>query len=114
MASAGELNVTYSRYLLNSQIKEKDFQASVRQLAALDGWQEYCTYRSDRSPEGFPDLTLVRPPRIVFAELKTMKGKLTDAQKVWQDLLLRCPSVEYYLWRPSDWDWIERALKRAP
>ena len=39
------------------------------------------------SPKGEPDLRLVRPPRVVFLELKADKGKLTPEQTEGLDLL---------------------------
>ena len=93
-------------------ISEKDFLEQVRELARYEGWLSYHTYRSTRSEPGFPDLVLVRPPRVIFAELKTEKGKLSADQKAWLDVLDRCNEVETYLWRPSDWDRIVKTLKR--
>ena len=89
---------------------EKDFQQAVRDLAALLGWTVWCTWDSRRSPSGEPDLRMVRPPRVVFAELKTEKGKPTAMQIVAGTVLTQCPGVEYYLWRPGDWDEIAGVL----
>ena len=94
---------------------EKQFQAAVVQYAKLKGWEVYHTEFSIRSNKGFPDLTLARigkdgTGRIIFAELKSEKGKVTEDQKKWLELLSDCP-CETYLWRPSDWDWIEEILK---
>lgn len=91
---------------------EKDFQDAVLDLAHLNGWQTYHTYESRRSAAGFPDLFLVRPPRIVIAELKTARGRITSAQRAWLDLLERCPGVEVYVWRPAGFDEIARVLSR--
>ena len=93
-------------------ISEKDFLEQVRELARYEGWLSYHTYRSTRSEPGFPDLVLVRPPRLIFAELKTEKGRVTPAQRLWLDVLGRCNEVEAHLWRPSDWDQIVEKLKR--
>ena len=89
---------------------EKDFQQAVRDLAALLGWAVWCTWDSRRSPAGEPDLRMVRPPRVIFAELKTEKGRLTQMQSTAGELLAGCPGVEYYLWRPGDWDEIGEIL----
>ncbi len=91
---------------------EKDFLQSVRDMARLSGWMAYHTYRSDRSEPGFPDLVLCRPPRVVFAELKTEKGKVSACQKLWLDNLKKCEGVSVFLWRPSDWDSIVEQLRR--
>jgi hypothetical protein len=68
----------------------------------LFGWTRYHTFLSVRSAPGFPDLVLVRPPRLIFAELKSETGKVTDAQQAWLALLEACPGCEVYTWRPAD------------
>ena len=89
---------------------EKELDAAIRHIAGLCGWLRYHTYRSIRSPAGFPDLVLVRPPRVIFAELKSETGTATTAQDEWLDTLRQCPGVETYLWRPSDLDDIATIL----
>jgi hypothetical protein len=91
-------------------LSEKDWSEQIRQYARLRGWRYYHTYRSTRSPEGYPDITLVRPPRVVFAELKRERGRVTHAQNDWLAALRHCPGVETYLWRPSDWPAVRIAL----
>ena len=106
---------------------EKQFQSAVLQLAKLRGWLCYHPYDSRRSTPGFPDLVLVRDGEVVFAELKTDKGKLTKAQEQWLEQLCRVseraesaltdagqcgPSiVSAVVWRPTDWPVIEVTLK---
>ena len=93
-------------------MREKDFLQAVREYARLMGWTDYHTWHSLHSPAGFPDLVLVRPPRIVFAELKVGRNRPTPAQQHWLNLLGACPAVEVYLWTPEDWNEIERVLRR--
>lgn len=89
---------------------ERGFQQQVVACAHLFGWRVYHTYDSRRSGAGFPDLVLVRRPRVIFAELKAERGRLTEDQRAWLTALYGC-SVERYLWRPSDWRHVERILK---
>jgi len=89
---------------------EKAFTQTVKEYAELRGWLFYHPWKSYHSAKGFPDCTMIRPPRVVFAELKVGKNKRTDYQVMWGDALERCPGVEYYVWRPSDWEEIEKAL----
>jgi len=91
---------------------EAEFMSAVVDLATLTGWTTYHTYDSRRSNHGFPDLVLVRPPKLVFAELKREKGKPTKPQDAWLALLSRIPGVGAFLWRPSDWPEIEKVLAR--
>ena len=98
---------------INLGLSEKRFQDAVVQLAKILGWKVYHTYDSRRSTPGYPDLTLVREGRLIFAELKSEKGKMSKAQKEWEyDLRNTC--AEYYEWRPSDWEAIVSILQNAP
>lgn len=94
------------------RISEKAFQAQIVELARLSGWLCYHTFDSRRSAAGFPDLVLVRPPVVVFAELKSEAGKLRPEQQAWLEALRECPGVEARLWRPGDWEEIEATLTR--
>ena len=93
-------------------ITEKAFQQAVMDQAKLDGWLGFHPWTSIHSPAGFPDCCFVRGPRLILAELKTEKGKLTPAQREWRDRLSDVPVIEYYLWRPSDWTAIIATLAR--
>jgi hypothetical protein len=90
---------------------EKAFRQQVVQLARLRGFAVYWTWTSLHSPAGFPDLVLCRPPRLIFAELKTDNARPTEPQKQWLDLLARCPGCETYLWRPSLWAEVDATLE---
>jgi len=61
-------------------MSEADLQRSIIICARDMGWLAYATYRSMRSEPGFPDLVLVRPPRVMFLELKTAKGRLSKGR----------------------------------
>lgn len=93
-----------------SDLAERDFMATVREAATLTGWLAYHTYRSKRSPSGFPDLVFVRD-RVIFAELKAARTRVTREQRCWLDAL-DAAGAETYLWRPDDWDEIDRVLGR--
>ena len=96
---------------MTDTLTEKQFQRQVTDLAHLLRWNTYHPYLSIHSERGWPDLTLIRPPRLLFAELKTAKGKTTVHQEKWLGLLGECPGVEVYLWRPADWEEIAEALR---
>jgi hypothetical protein len=91
---------------------EKQWTVEVARLAKDFGWLRYHTHRSDFSPAGFPDECLVRPPRLIFAELKSDNphSKLGPEQERWREQLQEVPGVEWYLWRPSDVDEVIRLL----
>lgn len=99
---------------------EKEFSQAIVDIARLLGWRVYRTHDSRRSPAGFPDLVLVRDGRLVFAELKTERGRVTADQQEWLAALGEVEQsvdgwtekfVRVYVWRPSDWPEIESVLK---
>jgi len=107
-------------------ITEKDFQASVADLARILGWIVGYTHDARKSESGEPDLRMVHKGqgRVIFAELKSTKGRITKGrwnkkgtrwlpgQDEWADALDACPGVEYYLWRPDSWpDAIQEVLE---
>lgn len=101
---------------------ERQFADAVVELAQLLGWEvkRDPTWRATAASPGYPDLTLAHANqrRIIFAELKTDKGRITSEQHRWLDTLdeaayesvERC-NVSAVVWRPRDWPEIELALK---
>ncbi len=92
-------------------VTEAQFLRQVIDLASILGWSNYHPWLSRFSPRGFPDLVLVRPPRLIFAELKSETGKVTADQERWLELLRGC-GVPAVGWRPSDLDAIAKDLAR--
>lgn len=88
---------------------EAHFQQRVVNLADLFGWWVYHTHDSRRSRPGFPDLVLVRFGQLIFAELKSERGRLTFEQEEWLRQLSKCAPT--YVWRPSDWPDIAEILR---
>jgi hypothetical protein len=91
-------------------VSENAFQQAVIDLARWAGWSCYHTLRSTGSTAGYPDLTLVRGDVLLFAELKSQHGRVTPAQATWLAALREVTHVESTVWRPGDWDVIERRL----
>lgn len=103
-------------------IREADFQAAVIDAAYVFGWR-VAHFRAARTAKGwrtpvagngagFPDLVLVRPPRLVIAELKSTRGQVTARQQLWLDDLAAVPGIEVHVWRPDDWTRIENTLRQ--
>lgn len=96
---------------------EKLFQDKVVQIARTCGWLTFHAvphqvrpgvWRSDG--RGFPDLVLVHPRHgVVFAELKTQKGRQTPDQVKWENNI-KASGHRYLLWRPSNLDAIVGVL----
>lgn len=103
------------------KMTEAAFQKQVIALAKLHGWRVahfrpslnrrgkwQTAVQADGS--GFPDLVLVRE-RVIWAELKTEDGKLSNDQIDWQTDLLDA-NQEVYVWRPCNWEEIVEALSK--
>ena len=98
-------------------ISEASFLQQVKALAYLHSWD--CHHASPTQTAkgrwltsgavGFPYLVLCHKVKgLIFAELKTTKGKTTAAQDHWFEILN--PHVECYVWRPEDLHLIEQRL----
>lgn len=110
-----------SKQLVMNSISEESFLKQIIDLAHLYGWK-VAHFRSAMKKNGsymtpvqadgmgFPDLVLVRD-RVIFAELKSEKGKLSNTQEEWF-ITLGTANQEAYCWRPGDWDKIVEILKR--
>ena len=92
-------------------IPEREFQQQVIDLAHIFHWRVYHTWMSIHSAGGFPDLTLARGNRLIFAETKSEKGRLTLAQAEWLEILKATGKCEVYVWMPSDWPEIVKILE---
>lgn len=113
MSTAPRYQVSAEHY--RGTATEAQWQATVVEMARHYGYRVYHTFDSRRSTAGYPDLTIVGTspkgrPRCIFAELKSERGKLSAAQEEWLDLLKQS-GQEVYVWRPSQWDEIEKALQ---
>ena len=98
-------------------MSEASFQAQVKALAFQFGWSMHHSQPSmtrtgryiTTGSTGFPDIVMAHVERgLIFAELKTDKGKPSEAQLGWLRTLH--PHAECYLWRPNDLTDIERRL----
>lgn len=92
---------------------ERDFQRQVIDLAHILGYtvahfRPAQTKHGWRTPvaadgAGFPDLVIVGHGRVLFRELKTETGSVSDDQMAWGELLHK-NGADWNIWRPSDWD----------
>ena len=96
-------------------LTEAQFQQRIVDLATLTGWhvihfRAVFTGGKWRTPltghAGAPDLILAKGGRVLLAELKTAKGRLSDEQRAWLDAL----GEHGRLWRPANWDEIVATL----
>lgn len=98
-------------------LSEAAFQRQVLELAKRFGWIAYHVPDSRRvTAKGCPDLILIheRQKRLLFAELKTATGRLTEDQKTWLRIL-DSAGTETAVWRPADlMQEIPRRLSAGP
>lgn len=102
---------------------ERDLQYAVIGLAQTLKWKvaHFRPARTEqgwRTPvqadgKGFPDLVLAKPGRLIFAELKGDRGRLSAEQKAWINVL-GATDAEVYVWTPDEWlnGAIETILRR--
>jgi len=102
------------------KINEKALQQAVIELAHFYGWRVHHT-RAVQLPSGrwatpvqgdngFPDLVLVRPPELLFVELKSAVGRTSPEQDIWLGML-ELAGAEVHVWRPRDIAQIKERLK---
>jgi len=107
----------YRRTVRGYELKlgpEAKFMLDVKMEAKQNGWMYFHPYDSRKSEPGFPDCTMVRNGRLIFAELKAYKGargKPTEFQQDWLEELATVRTAEVYLWNPSDMETIKQVLK---
>jgi len=89
---------------------EKAFERQIKELAHVFHWKYYHTWTSIHSPRGFLDVVMTRRERLIFAELKSDRGKLTAFQEQWVDALKKT-GAEVYVWRPGDFSHIVEILR---
>jgi hypothetical protein len=86
--------------------------ASFRQAGTGKGWRTPVKYDG----KGYVDLTMVHSSgKIIFAEIKAAKGKLSPEQVAWQETLLLASTpwgdnVRYFVWKPKDSNQIAKVL----
>jgi hypothetical protein len=100
---------------MTATLSEAALQQRVIDLAMLRGYRvahirPARTAHGWRTPyeghPGLPDLVLARDGRVLLAELKTGRGRVTPQQRAWLD----AAGEHGRLWRPADWEAIMTEL----
>ena len=75
---------------------EEQFRQAARVVAKQLGWRCLHTRDSRGSDPGMPDEMWIRPPRLIFAELKAPDGRYSEEQRDVIAILQRIPGIEVY------------------
>jgi hypothetical protein len=90
---------------------EAQWQDQVIDLARLMGYENiFHPKYSIQSASGFPDLVLLKGPRLIHIELKSETGQPSAEQYFWL-YELQMGGHEAYLLRPSDWNMLQKILR---
>jgi hypothetical protein len=86
-------------------VTEAELRAAVVKLAHQHGWLVFSLpmaklRRPVKNATGYPDLTLARNGEVLWLELKTERGQLSDDQLRWQRTL---PDLRWHVVRPMDY-----------
>lgn len=87
---------------------EHEFQSAIIELARLLGYR-VAHFRPAKTAhgwrtavaadgKGYPDLTMAKPGRLIFAECKSAAGRLADEQRAWISVLAAA-GTEVYVWQ---------------
>ena len=103
----------------NNLMSERELKNQIIAFARNCGWLVHHDLPSQRAngswatthqgDSGFPDLVLVHPGNsaknirgtVIYAELKTQRGKLSAGQEQWLDALTAAKQL-VVVWRPQD------------
>ena len=110
---------TAGKLQLLGAMSEREWQRQVLQWAKRGGWlAHHC--RAARTnggwstpiegDQGFPDLVLARGGYVILAELKAGRHQPSATQQQWRLAI----GDQYRLWRPADWEEVERELCGRP
>lgn len=77
---------------------ERDIKAQVRQYLALKGWAVFNILQTFGCHKGISDLICIRNGRVVFVELKTARGRLSEHQMRFRQEIAE-HGGEYVVWR---------------
>lgn len=111
------------RRLMDGQLKEREWQKQVEEALDAFGWWwmhippnvivcSHCRRRNFRGiRKGFPDIFAMRPPHMLYIELKTEHGHLGTEQKRVRDMLLACGQTFVHA-RPRDREQLLEHIRR--
>lgn len=105
------MSSTVAQRTLQRACSERELMDAIVEYAERHGWRVWHDNDSRRNAAGLPDLILMREGELLWAELKTERGRVRPEQMDWLRELAEA-GEEVYVWRPSEWfdGTIERRL----
>jgi hypothetical protein len=101
--------------LLARAMTEDQLLTAAVEALTIFGWRWTHPRRSDKAltmgDPGLPDIIAVKPPDLLFVEVKSHAGRLSEAQSAWMADIRNCPAVGYFLLRPDTLDTFIRLLQ---
>lgn len=91
-------------------MSEADYQKRITDYCDLLGLKWHHETDSRKTKSGWPDLVIAGPGAVIFAELKKQNGRVSASQQEWLDKLSGA-GARVYVWRPSDWEQVEKTLR---
>jgi len=115
-----------STHLASQSITEAEWLRSVGDALDLTAWAwihhrparraqgKWTTPTQGNSAKGFPDIVAVRPPRCLWLELKTERGRVSPEQDDWLERLRASGQEAYVIRLPRDWHFFTELTARDP
>lgn len=100
------------RRAIADAMTEREIQREITNAAETYGWNWYHANQPLRDRAGFPDLVLIRPPKLLICELKSKRGRVSPQQAEWIEDLTAC-GVDARIVRPDDLEAVLTILRGA-
>lgn len=81
---------------------ERELQRAITDLCDWLNLAWYHTHDSRRSVAGFPDLVIAGPGGILYREIKSIGGRVSDGQKKWLNTL-NASGGDARIWYLANW-----------
>jgi len=106
-------------------LEEADWMGAVGEALDWLGWSwihhraartaaGWVTATQGNAAAGFPDIVAVRPPRVLWLELKLDKGRVSPEQEDWLATLNDSGQEAHLIRLPREWDRLMELVARDP
>jgi hypothetical protein len=101
-------------------VSEAEWMVAIGDRLDYYGWTWHDTYPTRRTPgrwtpehsaKGVPDLICLRPPRVLWLEIKTETGRVTPQQEAWLEGLRQSGEEAYIVNVPRGFNWLDDLLR---